>query len=181
MPRTFRKPSPIVTLAVLLVFSAGAWAERDVSGSRTDWGTKEQRARVAREGVITTPRVAARSRQLWRTAARINAELANLKKVILSRGDPTDYKIFISGPDADSESTMPIRTLLKKVDGAYYLFAANVENRKHSVRIEMPERIGGIRDLKALIESNGTASAAGRSITDTFEPLDVRLYQFRAD
>jgi len=81
-----------------------------------------------------------------------------------------DYRIFVSEA---AEGELPIRTLLKKVDGAYYLFVVNVENKQYDARIEMP---GNIRDLQSVVGAQGAAK--GRSITDVLEPLGVRVYRF---
>lgn len=145
--------------------------------TRTDWGTPEEREKWAKEGVVVTDQDAAFSRELWNEAAKINKELTSLKKVILSPTSSLDYKIFIS--DSARDAALPIRTLLKHVDGAFYLLAVNVLSRPFEVRIEMPAKPRG---LEVLFGSGPkSASVNGTSIVDSFEPLGMRVYRFKTD
>jgi len=132
------------------------------------------------QGMVVTEQDAALSRELWKTASLINTELTSLKKVVLSPTSPVDYRIFVSGPK--TEVDLPIRTLLKKVDGKFYLFAVNIESAEYKTRFELPAELKGVRDLSVMYgSSRGTASASGVSISDTFEPLGVRVYRFAAE
>lgn len=142
-------------------------------------GTPEELAKQEQELNIITAADAQRSRELWKLATQINAEITDLKEAILTPTADIDYRIMLLESRGGTGTDLPIRTLLKNVDGWFYLFAVNVDSCKCRIRLDFPGTIGQVAGLSVVNGEDNQPAARQSSIEDTLGPLAAKTYKFR--
>lgn len=101
----------------------------------------------------------------------INKELQQLKPVILSPTASDSYQVYV---DAGPISQTPVRTVLKKYQGAWYLLAVNIDNASINAKFVLP---GAFSRAEVLFENRDVSLSNNNQITDLFSPFDVNVYK----
>lgn len=122
-----------------------------------------------------TPEQRNRSRALWSGASALNAELQRLTPLILSPTADLPYTVHYSGR---SRTRGPIRTMLKSSDGAYTLFASNIERSPLAGRFGFSRNIGSVKRLNQ-DGSSTWLTADGGTFRDSLGPFGVGVYEIR--
>jgi hypothetical protein len=117
----------------------------------------------------------AASQNLWKgidaSQGGLNKELNALKPVILSPTATDSYKVFV---DAQPYSAAPVRTILKKYMGLWYLIAVNVDNAQLNARFSIPGQ--AFEKAEVMFEGRNVA-LAGSDVTDAFGAFGVHVYK----
>ena len=113
-----------------------------------------------------------RSQRMWRTVKALNREIAELRTLILSPTSTREYRVFVQGR---TESTTPIRTLLKREDERFVLLMVNLDNVPLDVRFDFG---AAVRDMEVMFEHEAAPAIWGAGWQERLEPFDVRVYRF---
>jgi hypothetical protein len=100
---------------------------------------------------------------------RINQRIADLAPVL---NGPT---IAGGGKASPSEAGVPIATMVKKHDGAVYLFAVAMRDGRTAAKLSI-QGLSGRRKVEVLDEDRTLESTDG-AFEDEFQPWDVHLYR----
>ncbi len=155
----------------IIYFAYDSWVTRawDVVGMGPETPLSQGRYYAA------TPEEAGQSRALWAGAATLNTELTRLAPRLLSPTADLPYSVYFAGKSATGS---PIRTMLKHGEGAYTLFASNIESRSVDGRFQFPGRIHSVRRVAQDGSSVGLRVEGG-SFRDSFEGYGVKVYEIR--
>jgi len=116
----------------------------------------------------------AKSRRLWRAVEKLNGELKELTRVILSPTAAMAVEVEHRGP---SVTPMPVRILLKRMpDGSHVMLAVNLDDASLDVSFRFPADITAVRRR---FDEGGEPVRQGRHLRDRFRPFDVRVYDLR--
>ena len=102
----------------------------------------------------------------------INREILSLSPILLSPTVSDSYKVYV---DQTPISTAPIRTMLKKYNGQYYLLAVNIDNATIATNFQFPGK--NFSNAEVMFEGRNAVLVSGNSITETFGPFDVNVYK----
>ncbi len=102
----------------------------------------------------------------------LNAELQALRPALLSPTATDTYSVAVS---AHPISAAPVRTLLKKYGGHWYLLSVNMDNVSLDARLMFGRAVDG---LQPQFESAPTATTTASTITDHFDPFEAHVYEF---
>ncbi len=112
---------------------------------------------------------------LWNALASpsdgINKEIHSLEPILLSPTASEAYQVFV---DQRPISQTPVRTVLKKYQGAWYLLAVNIDNASINTKFVLP---GAFSRAEVLFENRDAALSANNQVTDLFSPFDVNVYK----
>jgi hypothetical protein len=72
---------------------------------------------------------------------------------------------------------VPIATLTKQTDGAWYVFAVGMGDGKTTAKFTLKDISGG--QAIEVLDENRTLAAKDDAFTDTFEPWAVHLYRIK--
>jgi len=129
------------------------------------------------DALVLSDQKVAEAQALWNTldAAQggINSEIQQLTPALLSPTVNIPYTVLV---DQTPISQAPIRTLLKQVDGQYYLLAVNIDNATIETQFNFPLTIDG--QVEKLFEGGFISPSIGGTISDTFAPFEVHVYRF---
>jgi hypothetical protein len=149
-----------------------AWDGNIYAGIRPDISTAMP---DCPNGTVISEEEASLGRDLWDSldASKngINKEIQQLTPVILSPTSAETYFVYV---DEGAPSGAPVRTMLKKYNGDYYLLAVNIENEAVEAKFVLPFVIGS---AEVMFEGRAPGSASGFAVVDEFSPFDVNVYR----
>lgn len=116
----------------------------------------------------------AQMKYLWECVAAMNSEIEELAPWILSPTSKEFYKVNIRG---DMITNAPIRTLLKKYNDEYRLFAVNIDRAKIDIKIDFSDKISDVESL--FVPKDKEVNFKDKSFSDSLEPMDVKVYKIK--
>jgi len=118
-------------------------------------------------GVTSTP-------ERWSNICTLATQLKTLAPVLTERtGKQPPKPTVLSGPKNDPLGYDSISFLLKRHDGAAYLFAVNSADAPVKARFA----VKGEHAVEALFEDRTFKTVDGEGLVDTFEPFGVHIYR----
>ncbi len=118
--------------------------------------------------LVAPPRLAAKSRALWRDIAALNKALAALTPDILSPTARLEYTL--------AGSASRVRTLLKRRGNIFTLFAVNIEAEPADLSVRFDQPLKGA----SIAIGGGDAFQGGpKGWRDRLDGFGVRVYRFR--
>lgn len=137
---------------------------------RADYGVTVDYNADGKPPLVASGAELARSRELFRAVAALNAELETLKPAILSPTRATGYTVR----PVDHGRKDAVRTLLKPFGHGDLLFAVNVDSASATVRFRFARPI---EKIVRLFGESDPESVAADGWTDRFPPESVYLYR----
>jgi hypothetical protein len=101
----------------------------------------------------------------------INSEIEALKPVILSPTSNQPYFVYV---DQAGQSGAPVRAMLKRYEGVYYLLTVNIDSVALSAEFVFPFPV---KEVEVMFEQRAPVSYGGFTVVDDFSPFDVNVYR----
>ncbi len=115
---------------------------------------------------------------LWNETKTVNQEIDVLKPYLLNVTSPALYSIYADV--VPSYESLPIRSLLKLVNGYYVLITVNMTKQPVKAIIQLPTGVApSDRVVERLFEGTTTKTLAG-AINDAYGAFGVHVYKFKA-
>lgn len=128
-------------------------------------------------GMTATNSQLRQARDMWNATVDLNAELSQLRPVLLSPTANIPYEISLD-PKWEPVTKNPVRTLLKvNPAGGYTLILANIDAAPQRIRVHFPDK----KDYTLTELFNPPGASMFERKDDAFEfqaaPYDVRVFQ----